>query len=70
MSYEQVMAVTAGSIVERAVSRGQLPHGTQPDELMRHLAAPLFHRLLVTAEPLTQATADQAAARAGVFTTA
>ena len=40
---------------------------------MRYLAAPLFHRLLVTAEPLTQATADQAAAaalaaaRAGVF---
>ena len=40
---------------------------------MRYLAAPLFHRLLVTAEPLTAATADQAtavvlaAARAGVF---
>jgi hypothetical protein len=40
---------------------------------MRYLAAPLFHRLLVLAEPLGQATADQAAAaalaaaRAGVF---
>ena len=62
-----------GPIVERAVSRGQLPQGTDPDDLMRYLAAPLFHRRLVTAEPLTQATADQAAAaalaaaRAGVF---
>jgi hypothetical protein len=40
---------------------------------MKHLTAPLFHRLLVTAEPLTEATADQAAAaalvaaRAGIF---
>jgi hypothetical protein len=40
---------------------------------MKHLTAPLFHRLLVTAEPLTQASADQAAAaalvaaRAGIF---
>ena len=63
-----------GPIVDRAVSRGQLPPGTDPDELLRYLAAPLFHRLLVTAEPLTPATADQAAAvvlaaaRAGAFT--
>jgi AcrR family transcriptional regulator len=62
-----------GPIVDRAVSRGQLPPGTNPDDLMRYLAAPLFHRLLVTAEPLTRSTADQAAAaalaaaRAGVF---
>ena len=60
-------------IVTRAVARGQLPAGTSPDDLMKHLTAPLFHRLLVTAEPLTQASADQAAAaalvaaRAGVF---
>jgi AcrR family transcriptional regulator len=62
-----------GPIVQRAVSRGQLPRGTRATELMRYLSAPLFHRLLVTAEPLTQTTADQAAAaalaaaRAGVF---
>ena len=61
-------------IVQRAVARGQLPAGTSPDDLMKHLTAPLFHRLLVTAEPLTQANADLAAAaalaaaRAGVFT--
>jgi Tetracyclin repressor-like, C-terminal domain len=62
-----------GPMVERAVSSGQLPRGTNPDDLMRYLAAPLFYRLLVAAVPLTQATADQAAAalaaaRAGVFT--
>lgn len=62
-----------GAIVERAVSRGELPAGTDSDELMKYLAAPLFHRVLVTAEPLTQAMADRAAAaalaaaRAGVF---
>jgi hypothetical protein len=65
-----------GPIVQRAVSRGQLPPETNPTELMKYLAAPLFHRLLVTGEPLTEATADQAAAaalaaaRAGVFTSA
>ena len=60
-------------VVERAVARGQLPAGTSANDLMKHLTAPLFHRLLVTAEPLTQASADQAAAaalvaaRAGIF---
>jgi AcrR family transcriptional regulator len=63
-----------GPIVQRAVTRGQLPPATDATALMKYLAAPLFHRLLVTAEPLTEATADQAAAavlaaaRAGVFT--
>lgn len=63
-----------GPIVQRAVAHGQLPRGTNATELMKYLAAPLFHRLLVTAEPLTEATADRAAAavlaaaRAGVFT--
>jgi len=61
-------------IVQRAIARGQLPEGTSAAETMKYLAAPLFHRLLVTAEPLTEAAADQAAAaalaaaRAGVFT--
>jgi len=63
-------------MIERAVTRGQLPAGTNPDDLMKHLSAPLFHRLLVTAEPVTQANADQAAAAAlaaalaGVFVAA
>ncbi len=53
-----------GPIVQRAVARGQLPSGTSEADLMKYLSAPLFHRLLVTAEPVTQAAADQAAAAA------
>lgn len=64
----------ASEIVRRAVERGQLPPGTQPDLVIRYLGAPLYHQLLVTLEPLSTATADltaaatAAAARAGVFT--
>jgi AcrR family transcriptional regulator len=60
-------------IVKRAIARGQLPPRTSADELIKQVSAPLFYRLLVTAEPLTRATADRAAAaavaaaRAGVF---
>lgn len=63
----------AGTIVERAVRHGQLPSGTDPRAVIRHLGAPLYHQLLVTHEPLTGASADlaaaatTAAARAGVF---
>ena len=62
-----------GPIIERAIERGQLPAGTDADEMISYVAAPLYHRLLVTAEPLTPAIADRAAAaalaaaRAGVF---
>jgi AcrR family transcriptional regulator len=61
------------AIVERAVARGELPAGTEPAPVMQAMAAPLYYRLLVTGEPLTQDVADQAAAaalaaaRAGVF---
>jgi len=49
------------------------PRGTSAAELIAYLAAPLYYRLLVTAEPLTRDAADLAAAaalaaaRAGVF---
>ena len=62
-----------GPIIERAIERGQLPNGTSAAELMKYVAAPLYYQLLMTAEPLTQTTADRAAAaavaaaRAGVF---
>jgi hypothetical protein len=65
-----------GPIVERAVERGQLPRGTSATEMIECVAAPLYYRLLVTAEPLTKATAERAAAaalaaaRARVFTSA
>ncbi|GAA4604182.1 TetR/AcrR family transcriptional regulator [Actinoallomurus liliacearum] len=61
-------------IVERAADRGELPADTDPADVSRAIGAPLYMRLLVTAEPLDSAAADQsaaavaAAARAGVFT--
>ncbi|MCA2216677.1 TetR/AcrR family transcriptional regulator [Jidongwangia harbinensis] len=51
-------------IVERALARGELPAGTDPDEVFKHLCAPLYSRLLVTAEPITPDAADRAAAAA------
>ena len=60
-------------MVSRAVERGQLPAGTDPEEVIRHVGAPLYYRLLVLAEPLTPKAADlaaqvtAAAAHAGVF---
>ncbi|MEU8109757.1 TetR/AcrR family transcriptional regulator [Nonomuraea muscovyensis] len=64
----------ARPVVTRAVERGELPAGTDPGELLRTLAAPIYFRLLMTAEPVDAATADQAvrvalaAARAGALT--
>jgi AcrR family transcriptional regulator len=60
-------------IVTRGVQRGQLPVGTDPAAFMHAVSAPLYFRLLVTREPITEpdadaaATAALAAARAGVF---
>jgi len=60
-------------LVERAIIRGQLPPGTDTDEVIRHVGAPLYYRLLVLAEPLSVESADlgaavtATAAKAGVF---
>lgn len=60
-------------IVERAIQRGQIPAGTDPAALMHAMSAPLYYRLLVTREPVTEQDADigaaaaLAAARADVF---
>lgn len=60
-------------VVTRAVERGELPPGTDPGQLVRAVIAPIYLRLLVTADPLDEAVADQAvqvalaAARAGLF---
>ncbi|WP_101782891.1 TetR/AcrR family transcriptional regulator [Nonomuraea indica] len=64
----------ARPVVTRAIERGELPAGTDPDELLRTLAAPIYFRLLMTAEPVDGTTADQAvrvtlaAARSGALT--
>lgn len=52
----------AGLVVRRALQRGELPEGTRPELVIRHLGAPLYHQLLVTLDPLTTDTADRAAA--------
>ncbi len=63
----------AGPVVSGAVARGELPADTDPAELVRTLVAPIYLRLLVTAEPIDRTVADTAAraalaaARAGAL---
>ncbi|WP_370415238.1 TetR/AcrR family transcriptional regulator [Streptomyces fradiae] len=61
------------TVVERAVTRGEAPAGTDAGAVVRAVSAPLFLRLFVTREPVDAAVADQAAdtvlaaVRAGAF---
>ncbi|MFE6174709.1 TetR/AcrR family transcriptional regulator [Streptomyces sp. NPDC056464] len=63
----------AGPVVTRAIERGELPAETDPVELLKTLAAPIYFRLLVSADPIGEGAADQAvritlaAARAGAL---
>lgn len=63
----------AAPVIARAVERGELPRGTDPVELLKTLAAPVYFRLVCSGEPVDRATADRAAdvalaaARAGVL---
>jgi AcrR family transcriptional regulator len=63
----------AEPVVSGAIARGELPADTDPAELVRTLLAPIYLRLLVTAEPIDRTTADNAAkvafaaARAGAL---
>jgi AcrR family transcriptional regulator len=50
----------AEPVVTRAIERGELPRDTDPAELLKTLAAPIYLRLLITADPVDEATADQA----------
>ncbi|MEU6722941.1 TetR-like C-terminal domain-containing protein [Nonomuraea wenchangensis] len=52
--------VRAEPVVARAIERGELPRDTDPAELLKTLAAPIYLRLLITADPVDEATADQA----------
>ncbi len=64
----------AAEVAERAVTRGELPAGTDGAEVIRAATAPLYYRLFVTGEALDARTAERAAdaaalaARAGLFT--
>ncbi|MFJ7273560.1 TetR-like C-terminal domain-containing protein [Kitasatospora sp. NPDC098663] len=51
----------AEPVVRRAVERGQLPPGTDPAEVIKNLAAPLYFRVLITAERVDGVAADRAA---------
>ncbi|WJK34636.1 TetR-like C-terminal domain-containing protein [Solwaraspora sp. WMMA2065] len=47
--------------VEQAVRRAELPQGTDAVEVIRAVSAPLYYRLLVSGDPVDEATADRAA---------
>ncbi|MBU2663736.1 TetR/AcrR family transcriptional regulator [Actinoplanes bogorensis] len=59
--------------VEQAISRGELPAGTDATEVIRAVSAPLYYRLMISQEPLDPTAADRAAeaaaaaARAGAY---
>jgi AcrR family transcriptional regulator len=59
--------------VQQAVDRGEVPEGTDADEVVRAVSAPLYYHLLISGGPLDEASADRAAeaaataARAGVY---
>jgi AcrR family transcriptional regulator len=68
--------VRAEPAVTRAIERGELARDTDAAEVLKTLVAPIYLRLLITAEPVDETTADKAvrvtmaAARAGVLCTA
>ncbi|MEV6957271.1 TetR/AcrR family transcriptional regulator [Streptomyces sp. NPDC051183] len=59
--------------VHQAVARGELPEGTDAEEVIRAVSAPLYYRLLTTDAPLDTKAAERAAtaaataARAGAY---
>ena len=59
--------------VEQAIDRGELPPGTDPQDVIRAVSAPLYYRLLTGGDPLDEAAADRAAraavaaAKAGAY---
>ncbi|MFF4699978.1 TetR-like C-terminal domain-containing protein [Streptomyces chattanoogensis] len=60
-------------IIHRAISRGELPAGTDATGVIAALSAPFYYRLLITRQPVddelahTSAECAYHAARAGVF---
>lgn len=54
----------AAVMVERAIERGELPIRTDPRPLIESLVAPLYFRVLVSAEPLDRSLIEGAVAAA------
>ena len=52
----------SATIVERAVQRGDLPLGTDANLIIETVIGPLWVRLLLTGEPITNDLADRVAA--------
>jgi AcrR family transcriptional regulator len=49
----------AGAVIQRGITRGELPPSTDPDFLIEMLIAPLYLRVLVTGRPLTTGYSDR-----------
>ncbi len=47
-------------IVTRAIGRGELPPGTDPEAVIKALIAPIYLRLLLTIEPVDEGTVELA----------
>jgi len=47
-------------MIRRAIDRGEIPADTDPAEVIKTLIAPIYLRLLITAEPIDATTADRA----------
>ncbi|WP_280480101.1 TetR/AcrR family transcriptional regulator [Nocardia cyriacigeorgica] len=54
----------SAQVVHRAISRGELPATVDPHALIRFAVAPIYYRLFISHEPLTDADTDAAAAAA------
>ncbi|MBT2232834.1 TetR/AcrR family transcriptional regulator [Nonomuraea sp. NEAU-A123] len=50
--------------IDLAIGRSELPEGTDGQEVIRAISAPLYYRLLVTREPVDKETAERSVARA------
>jgi AcrR family transcriptional regulator len=57
-------------IVAQAIVRGEAPDGTDPIEVVRAACAPIFYRLFVSREPVTDAIADAVARSTAIATKA
>jgi AcrR family transcriptional regulator len=60
----------SAEIVRRAVERGEVPTGTDPVEVIRAACAPIFYRLFISREPVTEAVARTAGRATAIAATA